>query len=139
MMAYVGTNNAMDPCATPSIALRKSNNSNGFFFVSLDTGKHIHCNKWTQLILSDSIVESVHLLCHDDPTPPPDKPDFFLVDSTDPFPDNAPPKEQTHTSNQSVDQPDIISTHLRSIPNDDSPMTLHVTTISPSMMTPSKT
>ena len=31
----------------------------------LDTGKHLHCNKWTQLTITEDIIDIVHDLCHD--------------------------------------------------------------------------
>ena len=62
-MAYTGTDNTMDPRATPSIALRESNDSNGFFFMSLDTGKRLHCNSITPSpsTSDNSAILSTHL------------------------------------------------------------------------------
>ena len=80
-----GTGNTIDPRATPSIALRESNDSNGFFFMSLEISKRLHCNKWTQLVITEDIIEAVHDLCNDDPVPPPDEPGYTLIDPSDPF------------------------------------------------------
>ena len=71
--------------------------------MSLFTGKCIHGNKRTQLVISDNIIESVHNRCHDDPTPPPDVTGFIVVDPTNPFSDNESPDNQAHPSNKPID------------------------------------
>ena len=125
-MAYTGTDNTMEPRATPSIALRESNDSNGFFFMSLETGKRLHCNKWTQLVVTDDIIEAVHDLCHDDPVTPPDEPGFTLLDSSDPFEPDISAQDQHDSATTTPSSPpsaldtEVISTHLSSIPDDNS-------------------
>ena len=64
-MAYNGANNSMNSRDTPAIACWESNDSTGFFFMLLDTGKHLHCNKWNQLTITEGIIDIVHDLYHD--------------------------------------------------------------------------
>ena len=123
-MAYTGTNITMDPRPTPSIALRESNDSNGFFFMSLDTGKRLHCNKWTQLVITEDIIEAVHDLSQDDLVSPPYEPGFTLVDPSDPF-QSTHPNQDNHDSITSSplstsDNSAILSAHVSSIPDDTS-------------------
>ena len=129
-MAYTGTNITMDPRPTPSIALRESNDSNGFFFMSLDTGKRLHCNKWTQLVITEDIIEAVHDLSHDDSVSPPDEPGFTLVNPSDPFKsthqnqDNHDSIDSSSLSSNS-DNSAILSAHVSSIPDDTSSLHLY--------------
>ena len=58
-IAYGGTDNTMDARGIPAVALHKSNDSNGFYFMSLITGRRINCNKWTTLPIPDDVIERV--------------------------------------------------------------------------------
>ena len=55
------TNDTRDR-TTPAIALRLSGSGNGWYFMSLKTGKRILRYKWTSLPIPDSVVERVHTL-----------------------------------------------------------------------------
>ena len=61
-MAYVGTRNDMTSRSVPAIALQESNNFGGFYFMSLETGKRIHSNKWSQLPIREDVVKKVQHL-----------------------------------------------------------------------------
>ena len=103
----------MDSCATPSIALRESNDSNGFFFMSLETGKRLHCNKWTQLVITEDIIEAVQDICHDDLVTPPDETGFTLIDPSEPFqPNNSAQVNHDSTTTPFSSSPDTLVKEL---------------------------
>ena len=72
---YIGTNNNLDSHTVPGIALRDSNGVGGHYFMSLESGKRIHSNKWDELPITSEVVNRVHELAdlqgqpwlHDDP------------------------------------------------------------------------
>ena len=52
--------------ATPSIALRMSNNAGGYYFMSLHSGKPIHSYKWDVLPIDEYVKEWVKALEKDE-------------------------------------------------------------------------
>ena len=46
VLIYTGTKNSTKPISVPAIALRRSNNAGGHYFMSLYSGKRIHGYKW---------------------------------------------------------------------------------------------
>ena len=50
--------------SVPAIALQESNDFGGFYFMSLETGKRIHSNKWSQLPIREDVVEKVQHLAN---------------------------------------------------------------------------
>ena len=63
-MVYVGTRNDMTSRSVPAIALQESNDFGGFYFMSLETGKRIHSNKWSQLPIREDVVKKVQHLAN---------------------------------------------------------------------------
>ena len=57
--AYTGTTNDMSARSIPAISLSESNDSDGQFFMSLETSKRFHSKRWTQLPIDDTIVDRV--------------------------------------------------------------------------------
>ena len=55
------TNN-MKAQTTPAVALKPSSSENGWYFMSLETGKRILRYKWTILPISTNIIEQMHEL-----------------------------------------------------------------------------
>ena len=53
------TNNKMDSRSTPGIALYESNEEDGFYFMSLATGKRVNARKWVPLPITDDVVARV--------------------------------------------------------------------------------
>ena len=49
----------------PAIALRSSGSGNGWYFMTLETGKRILRYKWTSFPIPDSVVERVHTLANE--------------------------------------------------------------------------
>ena len=64
-LAYIGTKNNRNPRATRAIALRPSNSRGGYHFMSLETGKRIHGFQWTELAITDEVIERVHELAEE--------------------------------------------------------------------------
>ncbi|GFH61250.1 hypothetical protein CTEN210_17726 [Chaetoceros tenuissimus] len=60
------TNNAQILRTVSAIALRPSNEQGGYFFMSLETGKRLHAFIWTELPISDQIIEAVHVLAENE-------------------------------------------------------------------------
>ena len=58
-MVYTGTNNTMDVRGVPAIALHSSNDSTGFYVISLLSGCKINCNKWTTLPIPDDVMDEI--------------------------------------------------------------------------------
>ena len=62
VQVYDGTTNTLKPRAIPAIALRPSNEHGGYYFLSLETGRRIHCFQWQELLIPDHIVRCVEQL-----------------------------------------------------------------------------
>ena len=61
-MVYDGISNTMYSRTIPAIVVRESNMNGRFCFMSLESGKRTHANKWVQLPISDNIIHKVHQL-----------------------------------------------------------------------------
>ena len=61
-LVYTGTSNTLDSRYTPCIALRESNNNGGHYFMSLETGRQIHSNKWVKMPTTQVQIDRVHEL-----------------------------------------------------------------------------
>ena len=59
VMVYVGTNNNMNVRSVPGIALSPSNERGGYFFMNLYTGAELHSHQWTELPLSNDVINRV--------------------------------------------------------------------------------
>ena len=57
-----GTTNTMKARSVPCIALNRSNNAGGFYFMSLDTGKRHNSNQWEELPVTEEIISKVENL-----------------------------------------------------------------------------
>ena len=60
--AYDGTTNTTRSRSIGAIALKPSNERDGHYFMSLSTGKRIHCYQWTELPITDFVVDRVEQL-----------------------------------------------------------------------------
>lgn len=60
------TNDAQTLRTVSAIALRPSNEQGGYYFMSLETGRRIHGYIWTELPISDHIIETVHQLAENE-------------------------------------------------------------------------
>ena len=58
-MVYTGTNNTIRARGIPAVALHSSNDSTGFYFMSLMAGHKINCNKGISLPIPDSVIDKV--------------------------------------------------------------------------------
>ena len=58
-MVYTGTTNDTKRRSVPSIAIKKSDNHGGRYFMSLCTGKLLHSYQWTKLTIYDEIIAQV--------------------------------------------------------------------------------
>ena len=58
-LVYIGTKNNMKPISVPVIALRRSNNTGGYYFISLYSGKRIHGYKWEELSIDKHVIARV--------------------------------------------------------------------------------
>ena len=54
---YVGTKNTLDSRTVPGIALRESNGVGGHYFMSLESGRRLHSNKWVRMDISQDIID----------------------------------------------------------------------------------
>ncbi len=62
-MVYDGTNNTIQTSRTVrAIALRESNDAGGYYFMSIETGRRIHANKWVELPTTQREIDDVHNL-----------------------------------------------------------------------------
>ena len=52
--------NDMRTRATPAISLRLVTSQNGWTFMSLETGKCIHRYHWTELPVSEEVINKIH-------------------------------------------------------------------------------
>ena len=59
---YEGTNSMQVSRSVGAIALNPSNETGGYHFMSLKTGKKLHGHIWTKLPISDSVIERVEEL-----------------------------------------------------------------------------
>ena len=55
------TNNMRNQ-TTPAVALKSTGSQNGWYFMSLETGKQIVRYKWTALTIPNSIIEAMHAM-----------------------------------------------------------------------------
>ena len=55
-----GTTNTMKGRVTPAIALNRSNDKGGCYFMSLETGKRIHGFIWTTKPINPQVIDQVH-------------------------------------------------------------------------------
>lgn len=69
VMAYDGTSNNMEARALPCIALKPSNKWGGCYMMSILTGKRIHAYKWTELPISNEVIDKVHELATEENQP----------------------------------------------------------------------
>ena len=68
-LVYESTTNTMKPRSVPAIALKRSNNAGGHYFMSLYSGKRIHGYKWEVLPIDDHIIARVEQLAEDEKQP----------------------------------------------------------------------
>ena len=61
-MVYVGTSNNMESRAVPCIAMDESNIFGGHRFLSLESGKVLHSNKWVCAPMDEFIIERIEEL-----------------------------------------------------------------------------
>ena len=58
----------MDQCfpdrSIPAIALRESNNNGGHYFMSLESGRRIHSNKWVEMPTTQVQIDRVHQIAN---------------------------------------------------------------------------
>ena len=57
-----GTDNSQKARSIDAIALRPKNDSGSYYFTSLDTGRRIHSNNWTELSITDDIIAKVEAI-----------------------------------------------------------------------------
>ena len=57
-----GTTNTMKERIVPCIALNRSNNAGGFYFICLEICKRHNSNQWTELSVTDGIIQKVENL-----------------------------------------------------------------------------
>ena len=53
---YIGTNNSTKKITVGAIALRPENEWNGYYSMSLATGKNLHDFIWTELPINDKVI-----------------------------------------------------------------------------------
>ena len=68
-LTFNGTENNMKGRNTPCIALKPSNKHRGAYFMSLVSGKKIHAYQWTELPITDNIIDRVHELAEEKTNP----------------------------------------------------------------------
>ena len=59
-LVYIGTNNTLEAWSVPVIALNTTNDFGGYYFLSLETGKHIRSKQWDVLQINDSVIHTVN-------------------------------------------------------------------------------
>ena len=59
VLVHVGASNNMKPRSVPGIALRRSNNAGGHYFMSLLFGKMMHGCNWDDLPIDKNVIEIV--------------------------------------------------------------------------------
>jgi hypothetical protein len=65
-LVHSGTSNDMKSRAIPAIALRKSNNNGGHYFMNLHTGRRIHGYHWTELPIDEYVISRVEKIAEDE-------------------------------------------------------------------------
>ena len=68
-VVYDTTKNNMMARATPAIALKRSNDRGGHYFMSIDTGKKIHGSKWVVKPINQDVIDRVHALAKKEKQP----------------------------------------------------------------------
>ena len=68
-LVHVKSTNNMKGRSVPAIALKASNDWGGFYFMSLLSGKRIHSNNWTELPISDEVINRVHEMASEEQQP----------------------------------------------------------------------
>ena len=68
-LVYTSTSNDMKSRAVPAIALKRSNNAGGHYFMSLYSGKRIHGYKWKELPVDDYVIARVEELAEGEKQP----------------------------------------------------------------------
>ena len=68
-LVYTDTNNSMKFRAVSGIALRRSNNAGGHYFLNLYSGKRIHGYKWRELPIDDYVISRAEELAEAEKKP----------------------------------------------------------------------
>ena len=68
-LVYIGTNNTLDARTVAAIALNAANESGGYYFMSLETGKRIHSKQWDVLPISNNVIDTVNDLGNEQQQP----------------------------------------------------------------------
>ena len=68
-IVYTDTTNDSKARGEPGIALRKSNNAGGHYFMSLYSGRRIHGYSWDELPVDDYVIERVENLAEEQEQP----------------------------------------------------------------------
>ena len=58
-MVYIGTESNMNSRTVPVISLNASNDMNGQYFMSLNTGKRIYSKQWDQIPIDEFVIYKV--------------------------------------------------------------------------------
>ena len=58
-LVYTGTSNDINRISIPSIALNKSNDRGGNYFMSLYTGKILHIYELTELHIDNNVIKKL--------------------------------------------------------------------------------
>ena len=61
-LVYTGTSNTLNSRSIPAITLRESNNNGGHYFMSLESGRRIHSNKWIEMPITEVQIDCIHEL-----------------------------------------------------------------------------
>ena len=65
-----GTSNTQKPRSVDAIALRPKNNTGSYYFMSLESGKQIHSNNYTELAITPAIIARVEAMAEKEGAPP---------------------------------------------------------------------
>ena len=68
-LVYSGAYNDMKKRSISAIALRKSNNNSGYYFMNLHKGRCIHGYHWTELPIDDYVIFRVEKFAEDEKQP----------------------------------------------------------------------
>ena len=66
---YESTTNTTQSRSTGAIALKPSNERGGYYFMSLSTGRRLHCSQWTELPIPDYVIDRVEELARQEKQP----------------------------------------------------------------------
>jgi hypothetical protein len=66
---YESTTNTTRSRSIGAIALRPSNEKGGYYFMSLSTGKRLHCYQWTELPVPDYVIDRVETMAEGEGQP----------------------------------------------------------------------